>query len=77
MAVMRRMEQMLHRCHPGDLIKKVEQKCVCPSFCCGPFAVLITPSILPILEEKSPMFKKVTVLFELCCCNLIDALLLA
>jgi hypothetical protein len=27
---MRRMEQMLHRCHPGDLIKKVEQKCDCP-----------------------------------------------
>jgi len=27
---MRRMEQMLHRCHPRDLIKKVVQKCVCP-----------------------------------------------
>ena len=27
---MRRMEQMLHRCHPRDLIKKVEQKCDCP-----------------------------------------------
>jgi len=41
MAVMRRMEQMLHRCHPRDLIKKVVQEWGCPF-------VLFQPPFLPL-----------------------------
>ena len=50
---MRRMEQMLHRCHPRDLIKKVVQEWGCP------FAML------KLSKENylRKLCKKVTVLF--------------